>query len=193
MHLRVGGHTISVGLVVSPCVGSWHLHFLTSGVVSCLYLCDAQALRLLSNGEVMLKTASDFKGSVVGETEQLTKGILRMGQGKVVVVDEAYNLSSTGGSGDGSGLGAGANYGALALDTLVEKLQAGGDIAVILIGYKRQMLDMLDNANPGLRSRFDPASALEFEDYSDTELTQILTRAARSSKVGAASAPLCCL
>ena len=38
----------------------------------------------------MLKTASDFKGSVVGETEQLTKAIIEMAQGKVLVIDEAY-------------------------------------------------------------------------------------------------------
>lgn len=139
---------------------------------------------------MLLKSASDFKGSVVGETEQLTKGILEMAQGKVLVIDEAYNLWSGGGGGasgsDGSGGASAANYGALALDTLVEKVQTGGDIAVILIGYKRQMMEMLDNANPGLRSRFDPASALEFEDYSDRELTQILTRAARRMKVHSA-------
>ena len=146
-----------------------------------------KALRLLSNGDVLLKSASDFKGSVVGETEQLTKGILEMAQGKVLVIDEAYNLWSGGGGGGSDGGGTGgasaSNYGALALDTLVEKVQTGGDIAVILIGYKRQMMEMLDNSNPGLRSRFDPASALEFEDYSDRELTQILTRAARTMKV----------
>ena len=45
------------------------------------------------------------------------------------------------------------------------------------------MMDMLDNANPGLKSRFDPANALHFSDYSDSELTQILTRAARKAQV----------
>ena len=140
----------------------------------------------------MLKTASDFKGSVVGETEQLTKAIIEMAQGKVLVIDEAYNLWSSGGggsggsrgsSGGGIGGGGGGAYGALALDTIVEKVQTGGDIAVIMIGYERPMMEMLDNANPGLKSRFDPASALYFEDYSDKELTQILTRAARGARV----------
>ena len=141
---------------------------------------------------MLLKTASDFKGSVVGETEQLTKAIIEMAQGKVLVIDEAYNLWSSGGGGSGgsagsssSGGGAGGAYGPLALDTIVEKVQTGGDIAVIMIGYERPMMEMLDNANPGLKSRFDPASALYFEDYSDRELTQILTRAARGARVSA--------
>ena len=65
----------------------------------------------------------------------------------------------------------------------MEKVQVGGDIAVVMIGYEAPMMEMLDNANPGLKSRFDPASALRFEDYTDAELTQILTRQARGYKV----------
>ena len=47
------------------------------------------ALGLLSNGEVILKTAGDFIGSVVGESQNKTASILQLAQGKVLVIDEA--------------------------------------------------------------------------------------------------------
>jgi hypothetical protein len=47
---------------------------------------------MLSNGEVVLKTASDFIGSAVGESMAKTKALLELCEGKVLVIDEAYNL-----------------------------------------------------------------------------------------------------
>ena len=49
------------------------------------------ALGLLSNGEVILKTAGDFIGSVVGESQNKAALILQLAQGKVLVIDEASN------------------------------------------------------------------------------------------------------
>jgi hypothetical protein len=68
-----------------------------------------KSLRLLTNGDVMYTTASDFKGDVVGASEQKTKAIVEMAQGKVLLIDEAYNLDDS-------------LYGKQALDTLVEKV-----------------------------------------------------------------------
>lgn len=41
-------------------------------------LCD---LGLLSKGEVILKVASDFVGSVIGQSEEKTKAILKAAKG----------------------------------------------------------------------------------------------------------------
>lgn len=69
-------------------------------------------LNLLSNGEVVLKVASDFIGNVVGESQTKTNTIIKSAQGKVLVIDEAYALHDAAGG-----------YGKQVLDTLVEKIQ----------------------------------------------------------------------
>ena len=127
------------------------------------------ALGLLSKGGVLDRKASDFKGSVVGESEKNTDAIIELAQGNVLLIDEAYSLSD-GGNGQGS-------FGAAVLDTIVEKVQGrpGEDIAVIMAGYEPQMLKMLRDQNPGLSRRFNPASALRFDDFSDLELLAILS------------------
>ena len=40
----------------------------------------------------MLSTASDYIGSVVGESQKKTNTMLEKARGKVLVIDEAYNL-----------------------------------------------------------------------------------------------------
>ncbi|OWZ08827.1 hypothetical protein PHMEG_00018571, partial [Phytophthora megakarya] len=122
-----------------------------------------KALHFLSNGEVVKKTAGDFIGSHVGESQTKTSQILDMAKGKVLVIDEAYNLNDN-------------MYGKQVLDVLVEKVQGteSDDLAVLLIGYEHEMLEMLRTQNPGLMRRFSPQYAFQFEDYTDHELLDIL-------------------
>ena len=110
----------------------------------------------------MYKTASDFMGSVVGESQQKTKAIIELAQGKVLLIDEAYNLDDQ-------------LYGKQALDTIVEKIGGGigEDIAVVMVGYRAEILKMIREQNPGLKSRFDTESAFVFEDFSDYELLKV--------------------
>ena len=130
-------------------------------------------LNLLSNGDVVEKTASDLMGSVVGESRRKTADLLEACVGKVLVIDESHTLDD-GGSSGGSGGPAIASYGRQSLDTIVEKVQTDSDIAVLLLGYTAEMHTMLRNQNPGLARRFDISQAFEFDDYSDSELLQIL-------------------
>jgi AAA+ superfamily predicted ATPase len=51
-----------------------------------------RALRLLSNGELLSKTASDFVGDVVGASQSRTRALVEAAQGKVLLIDEAYVL-----------------------------------------------------------------------------------------------------
>lgn len=112
---------------------------------------------------MVLKTASDFIGSVVGESEAKTAAIISLCRGKVLVIDECYNLDDN-------------MFGKKVLDILVEKVSGQGseDIAVLLAGYEEPIRQMLRNQNPGLSSRFDPATAFLFADYSRTSLSRIL-------------------
>lgn len=110
-----------------------------------------------------MKTASDFVGQHVGESQTKTNSILDGAKGKVLIIDEAYALDDN-------------MYGKQVLDTLVEKIQGtpSDDIAVLLLGYEEPMLAMLRNQNPGLARRWGKDYGFYFEDYDDNQLLQIL-------------------
>jgi hypothetical protein len=46
----------------------------------------------LSVGDVVISTASDYVGAVIGESQKKTNAMLEKARGKVLVIDEAYNL-----------------------------------------------------------------------------------------------------
>jgi Cdc6-like AAA superfamily ATPase len=142
--------------------------------VAAIYGQILKHLKLLSKGDVITRKPTDFVGSVVGGTEEKTRDLLRAAQGCVLIIDEAYNLNDQ-------------QFGKAALNTLVECVSGGpgDDIAVILIGYERDVVRMLDEQNPGLRSRFDPAYAFRFDDFSDMELLQIFGAACVRDEVEA--------
>ena len=50
----------------------------------------------------------------------------------------------------------------------------GDDRCALLFGYKDQMEEMFQNVNPGPSRRFPLASAVQFDDFDDSELSQIL-------------------
>lgn len=56
--------------------------------VSQIYGNLLKEMGLLSNGEVIVKNPSDFKGDVLGASEKSTRDILRNTEGKVLVIDE---------------------------------------------------------------------------------------------------------
>jgi len=120
-------------------------------------------LNFLSVGDVLVKAASDFKGAHVGESETKTNAILSQARGKVLIIDEAYSLDDS-------------LYGKQVLDVIVEKVQnsENDDIAVLLLGYEKQMREMLRNQNPGLARRFALDYAFKFDDYKESELFVIL-------------------
>ncbi|TDL30087.1 P-loop containing nucleoside triphosphate hydrolase protein [Rickenella mellea] len=121
---------------------------------------------LLSNGEVVTKNPADFVGSHLGESEEKTKAILANTVGK------AYMLYQ-GGQGTGN---QSDPYKTAVIDTIVAEVQSvpGEDRCVLLLGYKSQMEEMFQNVNPGLARRFDIENAFHFEDFTNTELLEIL-------------------
>jgi SpoVK/Ycf46/Vps4 family AAA+-type ATPase len=89
--------------------------------VAKLYAGILRDLGLLSKGDTMLKTASDFVGSVLGASESQTRAILQSTEGCVCVIDEAYGLHSSIG-GTGASLGGGDPYRTAVLDIIVEQV-----------------------------------------------------------------------
>ena len=127
-------------------------------------------LGYLTNGEVIVVGASKLVGAVVGATATIVNNLIDSVKGKVLVIDEAYNL------------GTGNTFGKEALDTLVERVQCvpGEDFAVILCGYEEQMNAMMRDCNPGLKRRFQSDNAFMFADYNDNELATIMVKKANS-------------
>lgn len=122
---------------------------------------------MLSSGGVVIKKPADFIGGVLGASEANTKAILDAAVGKVLVIDEAYGLHTASSTAD--------PYRTAVIDTIVAEVQSvpGDDRCVLLLGYKQQMEEMMQNSNPGLARRFSIDSGFSFQDFSDDEMAAI--------------------
>lgn len=124
-----------------------------------------KALGLLSKGQLIEVDRSELVAGYLGQTATKTAEVVASAVGGVLFIDEAYSLTA----GD---LGA-DQYGREAVDTLVKEMEdRRDDLVVIVAGYPEPMEDFIA-ANPGLASRF--RTTIAFEDYTDDELTDILT------------------
>lgn len=115
--------------------------------VAKLYARMLKELGLISKGDLMVVKPADFIGAVVGESEKKTKAILEAARGKVLFVDEAYGLYSSASASLGSGGTSAPSdpFRAAVIDTLVAEVQGtpGEDIALLMAGYRKEMLSML--------------------------------------------------
>lgn len=120
----------------------------------------------------------------MGQSEANTKAILATTVGKVLIIDEAYMLYSGSASGGGSGADI---YKTAVIDTIVAEVQSvpGDDRCVLLLGYEPQMVEMFQNVNPGLTRRFQLSDAFRFEDFSLSELREILQLKLTNQDLGA--------
>lgn len=119
----------------------------------------------LSKGHVVVCDRGTFIGTLWGDEERSMRQVLEMAKGGVLMIDEAYLLN---GKHDN-------DPGKLVIQLLMNILadETQRDIAVVLCGYKTQMLKLLD-MNPGLQSRFP--NRFEFQDFTIDELLEITQR-----------------
>ena len=119
---------------------------------------------------------------MIGQSEANTKAILATTIGKVLVIDEAYMLYSGSDKGGNTDV-----FKTAVIDTIVAEVQSvpGEDRCVLLLGYESQMVDMFQNVNPGLTRRFQLSDAFRFEDFSDSELQEILEYKLTKQDLGA--------
>ena len=124
-------------------------------------------LGLLKKETVREVHRADLVGQHIGETEAKTNAIIDSALDGVLFLDEAYALVSTGAKND---------FGLVAIDTLLARMENDRDRLVVIVAGYRKDLDSFLDTNEGLRSRF--TRSIDFPSYSATELVEIAVRMA---------------
>jgi type VII secretion ATPase EccA len=124
-------------------------------------------LGLLKKETVREVHRADLIGQHIGETEVKTNAIIDSALDGVLFLDEAYALVSTGAKND---------FGLVAIDTLLARMENDRDRLVVIVAGYRKDLDHFLDTNEGLRSRF--TRSIDFPSYSAPELVEIAVRMA---------------
>jgi type VII secretion ATPase EccA len=124
-------------------------------------------LGLLRKETVREVHRADLIGQHIGETEAKTNAIIDSALDGVLFLDEAYALVSTGAKND---------FGLVAIDTLLARMENDRDRLVVIVAGYRKDLDHFLDTNEGLRSRF--TRSIDFPSYSAAELVEIAVRMA---------------
>lgn len=115
----------------------------------------------------------DLVGDHKGETAKSTHKIIDDALGGVLLIDEAYRLDDHGDSFGDEAIGE--------LTQVIDDKKYRDNLIIILAGYSKPMKDLLNNVNPGFRSRFN--NWIEFPDYSTSEKIQIFQKDCKDNGV----------
>jgi type VII secretion ATPase EccA len=124
-------------------------------------------LGLLKRENIREVHRADLIGQHIGETEAKTNAIIDSALDGVLFLDEAYALVATGAKND---------FGLVAIDTLLARMENDRDRLVVIIAGYRADLDKFLDTNEGLRSRF--TRNIDFPSYAPPELVEIATKMA---------------
>jgi type VII secretion ATPase EccA len=119
-------------------------------------------LGLLKRENIREVHRADLIGQHIGETEAKTNAIIDSALDGVLFLDEAYALVATGAKND---------FGLVAIDTLLARMENDRDRLVVIIAGYRADLDKFLDTNEGLRSRF--TRNIDFPSYAPSELVEI--------------------
>ena len=119
---------------------------------------------------MVVKNPSDFIGACLGKSEAQTRAILATTVGKVLIIDEAYMLSSGGHDKQHD------SFKDAVINTLVAEVQGvpGDNRCVLILGHEDKLKEMFRNVNPGLSRRFPISHPFRFEDFDLPELMEVL-------------------
>ena len=125
-------------------------------------------LGLLSKGHFTEVSRTDLIAGYQGQTALKVKSVIEKAKGGVLFIDEAYSITENDNT---------DSYGRECLTELTKALEdSRDDLIVIVAGYTDPMNHFFES-NPGLKSRFN--YFINFENYSSTELLDILETIAR--------------
>jgi type VII secretion ATPase EccA len=125
-------------------------------------------LGLLKRENIREVHRADLIGQHIGETEAKTNAIIDSALDGVLFLDEAYALVATGAKND---------FGLVAIDTLLARMENDRDRLVVIIAGYRADLDRFLDTNEGLRSRF--TRNIDFPSYNGPELVEIANKMAQ--------------
>jgi type VII secretion ATPase EccA len=125
-------------------------------------------LGLLKRENIREVHRADLIGQHIGETEAKTNAIIDSALDGVLFLDEAYALVATGAKND---------FGLVAIDTLLARMENDRDRLVVIVAGYRADLDRFLDTNEGLRSRF--TRNIEFPSYNGSELVEIANKMAQ--------------
>lgn len=125
---------------------------------------------LLSKGHFVEVSRTDLIAGYQGQTALKVKKVIEQAKGGVLFIDEAYSITENDNA---------DSYGRECLTELTKALEDyRDDLVVIVAGYTEPMNKFFES-NPGLKSRFN--TFIEFDDYSATELDEILLSMCKSN------------
>mmetsp|Transcript_29820 Transcript_29820/g.32476 ORF Transcript_29820/g.32476 Transcript_29820/m.32476 type:complete len:468 (-) Transcript_29820:2411-3814(-) len=124
------------------------------------------SLGLIPFDEVIETTASKFQTGYLGQAALKTRELFESAKGKVLFIDEAYQLNP----------GKGHNYMQEVVDEMVQCITSEefkNQLIIILAGYEKEVKEML-LANQGLQSRFK--ECFYFHDLNEEEIVDMIQK-----------------
>ena len=122
---------------------------------------------LLAKGHFVKVDVSELIGEYIGSTRPKTKAVCERAKGGVLFIDEAYGLMS------GENSHGDVNYGAEAIEVLIQFMEDNDDSLVIFAGYTDELNRLINEGNKGFRRRFNELGFFHFEDYEPAVLYKI--------------------
>ena len=135
-------------------------------------------LGLLKRENIREVHRADLIGQHIGETEAKTNAIIDSALDGVLFLDEAYALVATGAKND---------FGLVAIDTLLARMENDRDRLVVIIAGYRADLDKFLDTNEGLRSRF--TRNIDFPSYKPVGAGRDREQDGRASATASSSRP----
>lgn len=127
------------------------------------------ALGILQKDSVIETDRAGLVGGYLGQTAIKTQEVITSALDGVLFIDEAYSLTTADND----------SFGKEAVNTLLKAMEDNrARLVVIVAGYTSVMKEFL-KSNPGLNSRFN--TTINFEDYSEPEMLEILVSMMKSS------------